>query len=171
MAESHGGAEGTGAHTEADGGSGFPPFDPSTFPSQLVSLVIAFVALYLIVSRIDQHHKSTMQVEMLDATRKNKSRSRRCENRNPAYLRCTMATGQEGQCNECSRSQISDCPRVISALDESVCHDLQFRLFRRKRIAQRELAAAGIKRHNLPAAFSRGHVGNAYSSGKNGGAI
>ena len=46
MAESHGGAEGTGAHTEADGGSGgFPPFDPSTFASQLVSLVIAFVAL------------------------------------------------------------------------------------------------------------------------------
>jgi F-type H+-transporting ATPase subunit b len=53
MAESHGGAEGTGAHTEADGGSGgFPPFDPDTFPSQLVSLFIAFVALYLIVSRI-----------------------------------------------------------------------------------------------------------------------
>jgi len=53
MAESHGGAEGTGAHTESDGGSGgFPPFDPNTFASQLVSLVIAFVALYLIVSRI-----------------------------------------------------------------------------------------------------------------------
>jgi F-type H+-transporting ATPase subunit b len=53
MAESHGGAEGSGAHTEADGGSGgFPPFDPSTFASQLVSLAIAFVALYLIVSRI-----------------------------------------------------------------------------------------------------------------------
>src|SRR4029077_11787462 len=51
MAESHGGAEGTGAHTEADGGA-FPPFDSSTFASQLVSLVIAFVALYLIVSRI-----------------------------------------------------------------------------------------------------------------------
>ena len=53
MAESHGGAEGTGAHTEAEGGNGgFPPFDSSTFASQLVSLVIAFVALYLIVSRI-----------------------------------------------------------------------------------------------------------------------
>jgi F-type H+-transporting ATPase subunit b len=57
MAESHGGdAKGqqTGAHTEADGGHGgaFPPFDSSTFASQLVSLAIAFVALYLIVSRI-----------------------------------------------------------------------------------------------------------------------
>ena len=43
-----------GAHTEADGGhgGGFPPFESSTFASQLVSLVIAFVALYLIVSRV-----------------------------------------------------------------------------------------------------------------------
>jgi F-type H+-transporting ATPase subunit b len=53
MAESQGG--GTTAHTEADGGEhdgGFPPFDSSNFPSQLVSLAIAFIALYLIVSRI-----------------------------------------------------------------------------------------------------------------------
>ena len=41
-----------GAHTEADGGhgGGFPPFETSTFASQLVSLPIAFVALYMIVS-------------------------------------------------------------------------------------------------------------------------
>jgi F-type H+-transporting ATPase subunit b len=56
LAESHGDAKGhqAGAHTEADGGHGgaFPPFDSSTFASQLVSLLIAFVALYLIVSRI-----------------------------------------------------------------------------------------------------------------------
>jgi len=54
MAESHGDAKGkAGAHTEADGGHGgsFPPFDSSTFASQLVSLVIAFIALYIIVSR------------------------------------------------------------------------------------------------------------------------
>ncbi|MBI5261004.1 MAG: F0F1 ATP synthase subunit B' [Bradyrhizobium sp.] len=53
MAESHGETK-AGAHTEADGGQhggGFPPFDSSTFASQLVSLVIAFVALYIIVSR------------------------------------------------------------------------------------------------------------------------
>ena len=53
MAESQGGS--TTAHTEADGGEhdgGFPPFDSSNFPSQLVWLAIAFVALYLIVSRI-----------------------------------------------------------------------------------------------------------------------
>ncbi|MBV8926973.1 MAG: F0F1 ATP synthase subunit B' [Bradyrhizobium sp.] len=53
MAEGHGEAKGAGAHTEADGGHGaFPPFDSSTFPSQLVSLAVFFVALYIIVSRI-----------------------------------------------------------------------------------------------------------------------
>src|ERR1700761_2987319 len=54
MAESHGEAK-AGSHTEAEGGqhSGtFPPFDSSTFASQLVSLGIFFAALYIIVSRI-----------------------------------------------------------------------------------------------------------------------
>jgi F-type H+-transporting ATPase subunit b len=47
-------AKGT-AHTEAPSGGhggGFPPFDKSTFASQLFWLVIAFVLLYVIVSRI-----------------------------------------------------------------------------------------------------------------------
>src|SRR6478736_767271 len=57
MAESHGAAKGpaTGAHTEADGGhhgGGFPPFESSTFASQLVSLAIFFAVLYLIVSKL-----------------------------------------------------------------------------------------------------------------------
>jgi F-type H+-transporting ATPase subunit b len=54
MAESHGGAKGAAAHTEAEGGhkAPFPPFQKDTFASQLVSLVIVFVALYLIVSKI-----------------------------------------------------------------------------------------------------------------------
>ena len=55
MAESHGNAKGqkTGTHTGADGGhgGGFPPFESTYFASQLVSLLIAFVALYIIVSR------------------------------------------------------------------------------------------------------------------------
>ena len=33
-------------------GGGFPPFDATTFASQLVWLVIAFVALYLLISRV-----------------------------------------------------------------------------------------------------------------------
>jgi F-type H+-transporting ATPase subunit b len=54
VAESHGNPKGATAHTAAEGGhkAQFPPFDSSTFASQLVSLLIAFVALYLIVSRI-----------------------------------------------------------------------------------------------------------------------
>src|SRR3954454_4405775 len=54
VAESHGNAKGATAHTEADGGdkAPFPPFQQDTFASPMVSLVIAFVALYLIVSRI-----------------------------------------------------------------------------------------------------------------------
>jgi F-type H+-transporting ATPase subunit b len=54
VAESHGNAKDATAHTEADGGhkAPFPPFQKDTFASQLVSLLVAFVALYLIVSRI-----------------------------------------------------------------------------------------------------------------------
>jgi F-type H+-transporting ATPase subunit b len=54
VAESHGTPSGANAHTAADGGhkAPFPPFQKDTFASQLVSLLIAFVALYLIVSRI-----------------------------------------------------------------------------------------------------------------------
>jgi len=54
VAESHGDVKGATAHTEAEGGhkAPFPPFQKDTFASQLVSLLIAFVALYVIVSRI-----------------------------------------------------------------------------------------------------------------------
>ncbi len=53
MAESHGNAKEAKAHTETSGKEhAFPPFQKDTFASQLVSLLIAFVALYLIVSRI-----------------------------------------------------------------------------------------------------------------------
>jgi F-type H+-transporting ATPase subunit b len=59
VAESHGTAKAghaapTGAHTEAEGHgkAAFPPFEPATFASQLVSFAIAFALLYVIVSRI-----------------------------------------------------------------------------------------------------------------------
>jgi F-type H+-transporting ATPase subunit b len=51
--DAHGAAP-AGAHTEAEGGhkGSFPPFETNTFASQLVSLAIAFVLLYIIVSRL-----------------------------------------------------------------------------------------------------------------------
>jgi len=54
VAESHGNAKGTTAHTEAGRRPQGPvsPFQKDTFASQLVSLLVAFVALYLIVSRM-----------------------------------------------------------------------------------------------------------------------
>ena len=43
----------TTAHTEAPHGKGvFPPFNPQTFASQLVWLAIAFVVLYVLMSRL-----------------------------------------------------------------------------------------------------------------------
>lgn len=45
--------EGTEAHGGGEEhGSAFPPFDPSTFASQILWLAIAFGALYLLMSRI-----------------------------------------------------------------------------------------------------------------------
>jgi F-type H+-transporting ATPase subunit b len=79
MAEGHGGAKGpagTSSHTEAEGGARpFPPFETSTFASQLVSLAIAFVALYLIVSRIAlprvrgviEHRQNTIDGDLSEA--------------------------------------------------------------------------------------------------------
>lgn len=54
MAKAHGAKAATGAHTEADshGKGGFPPFQAETFASQLVSFAIAFILLYVIVSKI-----------------------------------------------------------------------------------------------------------------------
>ena len=46
-------AETTTAHTQAPGRH-FPPFDKSTFPSQLVWLAVFFIALYLITWRLVQ---------------------------------------------------------------------------------------------------------------------
>lgn len=51
----HDPAADTHATTEAHGGGHsdvFPPFDPATFPSQLLWLALSFAALYLLMSKI-----------------------------------------------------------------------------------------------------------------------
>ena len=46
-------AQSGAAHTGADGGhGGFPPFDSSTYASQLLWLALAFVLLYMLMSRL-----------------------------------------------------------------------------------------------------------------------
>ncbi len=47
-------AEPTGAHTEAEGGhkGPFPPFNSETYASQLIWLVLTFVALYVVMSKL-----------------------------------------------------------------------------------------------------------------------
>jgi F-type H+-transporting ATPase subunit b len=44
----------TQAHTEVPGGGHpkFPPFNTETFPSQLLWLVVSFIALYIIIARL-----------------------------------------------------------------------------------------------------------------------
>jgi F-type H+-transporting ATPase subunit b len=42
----------TNTHTEGPGKAPFPPFQRETFASQIVWLVITFVALYLLISRV-----------------------------------------------------------------------------------------------------------------------
>lgn len=47
-------AQNTSAHTEVPGGhgGGFPPFNASTYASQLLWLVVTFVLLYLLMSKL-----------------------------------------------------------------------------------------------------------------------
>jgi F-type H+-transporting ATPase subunit b len=46
-------AQATNAHTATPSGEkNFPPFQPENYPSQLLWLVVAFAALYLLMSRI-----------------------------------------------------------------------------------------------------------------------
>lgn len=42
----------TEAHGDDHGSDVFPPFDPATFPSQILWLVITFAALYLVMSKV-----------------------------------------------------------------------------------------------------------------------
>ena len=88
MAESHGDAKGTTAHTEADAhGRAFPPFEKDTFASQLVSLVVAFVALYLIVSRIALPRVGSLLDQRQDAIEGDLAAARKLRDESDAALK------------------------------------------------------------------------------------
>jgi F-type H+-transporting ATPase subunit b len=88
VAESHGGAKGTTAHTEADAhGRAFPPFQKDTFASQLVSLAIAFVALYLIVSRIALPRVGSLLDERQDAIEGDLAEAQKLKDESDAALK------------------------------------------------------------------------------------
>jgi F-type H+-transporting ATPase subunit b len=66
------------AHTEVPaGGHTFPPFDRTTFPSQLFWLTVTFVALYLLMARIAlprigaimEKRKGRIEGDLAEATR------------------------------------------------------------------------------------------------------
>jgi F-type H+-transporting ATPase subunit b len=88
VAESHGDARGTSAHTEANGGGrAFPPFQKDTFASQLVSLAIAFVALYLIASRIALPRVGSLLDERQNAIDDDLAQAQRLKDDSDAALR------------------------------------------------------------------------------------
>jgi F-type H+-transporting ATPase subunit b len=88
VAESYGGAKGTTAHTEADAhGRAFPPFQKDTFASQLVSLAVAFVALYLIVSRIALPRVGSLLDERQDAIESDLAAAQKLKDESDAALK------------------------------------------------------------------------------------
>jgi F-type H+-transporting ATPase subunit b len=90
VAEGHGEAKGVTAHTEADGGhkAPFPPFEKSTFASQLVSLLIAFVALYLIVSRIALPRVGSLLDERQNAIDGDLAAAQKLKDESDSALKC-----------------------------------------------------------------------------------
>ncbi len=143
MAESHGGAKGpsggTSSHTEVEGGARpFPPFQTSTFASQLVSLAIAFVALYLIVSRIALPRVGGV----LDARQKNiegnLAAAQKFKDESDAALKAYEAELASAR----SRAQVisNETREKLSAQSEAERKNLEERLTRKLADAEKTIA-------------------------------
>jgi F-type H+-transporting ATPase subunit b len=144
MAESHGGAKGpaggTSSHTEAEGGARpFPPFQANTFASQLVSLAIAFVALYLIVSRIALPRVGGV----IDARQKkiegDLAKAQKFKDESDAALKAYEAELASAR----SRAQVigSETREKLSAQSEAERKTLEERLARKLADAEKTIAA------------------------------
>lgn len=77
----------TTSSTEAPGKPAFPPFQSETFASQLVSFAIAFVLLYLIVSRVALPRVGGIIAARLGAIEGDLAEAQRLKNESDAALK------------------------------------------------------------------------------------
>jgi F-type H+-transporting ATPase subunit b len=80
-------APATTGHTESSGKAGFPPFQSETFASQLVSFAIAFILLYLIVSKIALPRVGSVLAERQGAIEGDIAEAQRLKNESDAALK------------------------------------------------------------------------------------
>ena len=83
--------EHTTSSTEAHGKPPFPPFQKDTFASQLVSFAIAFVALYLIVSRFALPRVGGIIAARMGAIEGDLAEAQRLKNESDAALKAYEA--------------------------------------------------------------------------------
>ena len=145
MAESHGDAKGTTAHTEADGGhkAPFPPFQKDTFASQLVSLLIAFVALYLIVSRIALPRVGSLLDERQNAIEGDLSEAQKLKDASDAALKAYESELAAAR----SRAQAigTETREKLNAASEAERKTLEDRLSKKLAEAEKTIASTREK--------------------------
>ncbi|MDI1263716.1 MAG: F0F1 ATP synthase subunit B' [bacterium] len=131
----------TGAHTAADGGhgGGFPPFESSTFASQLVSLVIAFIALYLIVSRIAQPRVESVIDARQNAIEGDLAQAQKLKDESDAALKAYEADLASAR----SRAQAigNETREKLNAASEAERKTLEDQLTARLAAAEKQIAA------------------------------
>jgi F-type H+-transporting ATPase subunit b len=140
VAESHGEAGSSTAHTEADASKHeFPPFAKDTFASQLVSLAIAFVALYLIVSKIALPRVGSVLDERQDRIDGDLAEAERLKNESDGALKAyerELATAR-------SRAQAigAETRERLNAASEAERKTLEAQLAQRLADAEKTIAA------------------------------
>ena len=140
MAESHGDAKGTTAHTEADAhGRAFPPFQKDTFASQLVSLLIAFVALYLIVSRIALPRVGSLLDERQNAIEGDLAEAQKLKDESDAALKAYESELAAARARAHAIS--AETREKLNAASEAERKTLEERLSRKLADAEKTIAA------------------------------
>ena len=141
MAESHGDAKGTTAHTEAEGGhkAPFPPFQKDTFASQLVSLLIAFVALYLIVSRIALPRVGSLLDERQNAIEGDLAEAQKLKDASDAELKAYET--ELAAARSRAQATVNETREKLNAAAEAERRTLEERLSHKLADAEKTIAA------------------------------